>query len=174
MVKFAHPAEALAYLEDSLLWIKDKTLRAACETILEDQRFRLSWGSNGDSGKHHAYAGGLLVHTAEVMSYVRQLTSHEELITAVIFHDCAKIFDYDELGEKTDYCKLIRHVAGSFAIFSELLRGSIPNDQFERIGHCILAHHGRKEWGSPVEPQTEHAMLLHQADMWSAHYGPGK
>ena len=31
--------------------------------------------------------------------------------------------------------------------------------------HLIVSHHGKPEWGSPVFPQTETALLLHQADL---------
>lgn len=47
-------------------------------------------------------------------------------------------------------------------------------DTIDAVTHCILAHHGRKEWGSPVEPQTIEALILHQADMLSAQYGATK
>jgi 3'-5' exoribonuclease len=40
--------------------------------------------------------------------------------------------------------------------------------------HCILSHHGRKDWGSPVEPATLEALVLHQADMLSAKFGATK
>ena len=33
------------------------------------------------------------------------------------------------------------------------------------LQHLILSHHGHREWGSPVEPSTPEAVLLHQADM---------
>lgn len=174
MRKFS-PPEALEFLEEAVrVHVRNPLLQAACEIILDDERFRLGYGSAAEDGKHHAFAGGLLVHVAEVAHYCLRLDNSEELLTAVIFHDCAKIFDYDEFGNKTSYRTLIRHVSGSFALFSELLRGQIPQEQFERIGHCILAHHGRQAWGSPVEPQTAHAMILHHADMLSAYFGPGK
>ena len=32
----------------------------------------------------------------------------------------------------------------------------------------ILSHHGKKEWGSPIEPQSQGAWILHLADMMSA------
>jgi 3'-5' exoribonuclease len=33
------------------------------------------------------------------------------------------------------------------------------------LTHIILAHHGRQEWGSPVEPQSVEAWLVHLADL---------
>ncbi|NHZ71991.1 MAG: hypothetical protein GWP17_02770, partial [Aquificales bacterium] len=29
----------------------------------------------------------------------------------------------------------------------------------------IASHHGKLEWGSPVEPKTVEALLLHQVDL---------
>ena len=33
-----------------------------------------------------------------------------------------------------------------------------------KLRHIVLAHHGRKEWGSPVEPMMPEALLVHHAD----------
>ena len=43
-------------------------------------------------------------------------------------------------------------------------------DLMEEVSHVILAHHGRLEWGSPIEPQTPEALIVHQADMLSAYF----
>lgn len=32
------------------------------------------------------------------------------------------------------------------------------------LKHCLAAHHGKKEWGSPIEPSIPEAYLLHVAD----------
>ena len=45
---------------------------------------------------------------------------------------------------------------------------TIPAELVNQVGHCILAHHGHKEWGSPVEPITTEARILHFADDLSA------
>ena len=40
-------------------------------------------------------------------------------------------------------------------------------DEIECINllkHCLAAHHGKKEWASPIEPSTPEAYLLHMAD----------
>jgi len=34
----------------------------------------------------------------------------------------------------------------------------------QAIFHIVLSHHGTLEWGSPVEPKTYEAMLLHFVD----------
>lgn len=32
------------------------------------------------------------------------------------------------------------------------------------LQHIILSHHGRLEWGSPVEPTTIEAIIVHHVD----------
>jgi len=52
--------------------------------------------------------------------------------------------------------------------FHRLAYLEISEAQLERIEHLLLSHHGRKEWGSPVEPLTAEAFILHAADMMSS------
>ena len=85
-------------------------LREACESVIENPKFYTQYGS---AGAHHAYEGGLIVHTAEVtdiaMNTARAFPNADEdvLITAAIFHDFMKIEDYklteDGKIKKTDY-----------------------------------------------------------------------
>jgi hypothetical protein len=49
----------------------------------------------------------------------------------------------------------------------------VPQRTVMSVEHAILAHHGWKEWGSPVEPQTVEVQILHFADMLSCQYGAG-
>lgn len=159
-------------------------LRILAERVIDNSNFKKGYGSSKTgSHPHHNYAGGLVVHTAEVVetSLTTAATtglisvSKDILILAGIYHDFAKIYDYDENGDDTEYKKLIRHLSGSYyewmAACSE---NKFYGPEIIQVGHCILAHHGRKEWGSPVEPQTIEAQILHYSDMLSMQYGKGK
>jgi 3'-5' exoribonuclease len=137
---------------------------------------------------HHCYEGGLAVHTLEVLEYAlaaaKALPLNDDdmdvLITAAIWHDYMKIREYvrGEAGafeSDRGYYGVIGHIAGSAIEFSKTARFyAVPPEIEERIVHCLLSHHGRREWGSPVEPQTVEALLLHQADMLSAKFGTRK
>jgi len=70
---------------------------------------------------------------------------------------------------KKTYRKRINHVAGSAMEFHRHAYGVLDTEELEQIEHLLLSHHGRKEWGSPVEPATAEAFILHAADMMSAH-----
>jgi 3'-5' exoribonuclease len=140
--------------------------------VLSDPAFLVS---PGGSEHHHNYKHGLVIHVNEVMQNVLALTvgnPSDELRTAVIWHDYMKIHDYSigEYGEivKMPYRKLINHVAGSAMEFHLHATSCLDSEQLERIEHLLLSHHGRREWGSPVEPLTSDALILHAADMMSA------
>ena len=50
----------------------------------------------------------------------------------------------------------------------ELERREVPQDEIQRIVHIVLSHHGQREWGSPVVPCSQEAMLVHFLDNLSA------
>lgn len=39
-----------------------------------------------------------------------------------------------------------------------------PKDDEVRLEHLVLSHQGRLEYGSPVEPRTAEALVLHMID----------
>lgn len=170
------------YLVKTALSIKNEYLKIIVYEVLQDSDFQTMVGS---AEKHHAYAGGLLVHTAEVtsiaMNMAKQFKSvdYDVLATAAILHDFMKIKDYtvSETGEiqKTEYRKLVRHLSGSHAYFVSRV-AHVPVEELSedlrmKIEHAILAHHGRLEWQTAVEPITIEAHILHYADMLSYKFG---
>lgn len=176
--------------------------REACFSLVTSKEFQEGSGSSSPSShQHHVGRGGLVVHTAEVLRYALGIAATmnadftgigwkevdvDILTVAVIFHDCMKTREYEEfpstpidgietVWKKTPYNKLIRHVCGSFAEWVAVAKTYGYEQSFvDAVGHCILAHHGQIAWGSPVEPQTVEALILHQADMLSALYGRNK
>ncbi len=157
-------------------------LRETCQLVLEDPRFQQCWGG---TQHHHMYDGGLVVHTNELMQYAIAVDAVEKfaldwgvLATAIIFHDYAKIYDYQRLTDGTmvpaPYKKLIHHVQGSAIEFAKAAQGMVAQDVQDKVIHCILSHHGRREWGSQIEPQTREACILHSADTWSMMFGEGR
>jgi 3'-5' exoribonuclease len=168
-------------------------LRDACLSVVSDPRFFVAYGS---AGQHHCYEGGLAAHTWEVLGYAHEMVKmfpgadRDVVLTAAIFHDYMKIREYylqpivdvqkanpqeSFAVRKTEYRNLVRHVAGSHHAFLKVVEETTLDESvIVRIEHCILAHHGRFEWGSPIEPKLLEAHILHFADQFSALYGPTK
>jgi len=164
--------EALYELRVAASKVKSLLMRKLNDIVLYDPLFL---EAPGGSEHHHKFAHGLVVHVNEVMQNVLQLTNNrpsDELLTAVIWHDYMKIKDYtiSPGGEviKMPYRKLINHVSGSAMEFHLNAYFILSTETSERVEHLILSHHGRQEWGSPVEPATSDAFILHAADMMSA------
>lgn len=63
----------------------------------------------------------------------------------------------------------IRHLSRSYAeFFKAATEAGCSDEVIEQVGHCILAHHGRNEHGSPVTPLSPEASIVHYADGMSA------
>jgi 3'-5' exoribonuclease len=158
--------------------ISNPELSYSYRQVLQDDEV---WMSPASSDKHQSYEWGLLIHTAEVMELALKMADtvlmdidFDALITAIIWHDYGKIYDYkkkeDGTYEYTDHSKKVGHLAKSYALFSVWARRykTVSTDFIDKVSHIMLAHHGRKEWGSPREPQIAEAYIIHYADMLSA------
>ncbi len=123
---------------------------------------------------HHGYVGGLLEHTLSVvnmcvyMSGAYPILNKDLLLTAAALHDVGKLKELSPYPENdyTDAGQLLGHIViGSQWVSRKI--GSIPNFP-ERLAneliHCILAHHGELEYGSPKKPALIEAAALNFAD----------
>lgn len=150
--------------------------------ILDNKQFRV-WSASPRPEVHHYGDGGLITHTNEVidlMFAVKQtlnLQADDSLIfLSALYHDFGKLWDYEKV-EKDEYHfwqssphkTLIHHISRSNVEWvRQAEKYRIDTQSVDAVSHAILAHHGYKEWGSPVTPQTELAWLLHTADLTSA------
>lgn len=134
---------------------------------------------------HHAYRGGLFIHTGDVFSncvglanspmsgFNKDCINTDALYLAAWFHDVGKMEIYSLDGDApkidSDKDKRIGHVVLSNQIFSASAERSGLDAAFvDLVSHCILSHHERREWGSPVEPMTIEAHILCRADFISS------
>ena len=160
-------------------------VRPLADEVLGCPHFR-TWPASATPGRHHGREGGLLRHTREVAELAlatlevlgAEYAEKRLVFLAALFHDFAKTRTYvrAEGGgwAKGPEDKAVGHVVGSAMMWDLLAREShFPDDERMRVLHLILAHHGRKEWGSPVEPADRLAWALHLADMASARWADG-
>ena len=124
---------------------------------------------------HHAFKGGLLNHTYELLHMLEGLyptlppLKIERCIIAILFHDSGKLKEYDENMEGTKYMYLMGHTyISAHVLHNKLNAAGIGNEETIRIVHCVLAHHGQLEYGSPVVPCTQEALVVHYIDNLSA------
>lgn len=138
---------------------------------------------------HHAYKGGLLSHTLEVINYCEHFLSFKSanrdiLITATLWHDLGKIWEYQlDLDDncricvtKTKQATTLHHTYTSIAEFT--LNAALYNlnqKTIEEIQHCIASHHYyTPQRNHPILPQTIEALILCNCDHLSAMFGETK
>ena len=123
---------------------------------------------------HHGFVGGLLEHTLSVTklcdyyaSYYPQL-NRDLLLTAAIFHDIGKTKELSRFPENdyTDDGQLLGHIIIGTEMVSRGIRAipGCPEVLALELKHCILAHHGELEYGSPKKPALLEALALNFAD----------
>lgn len=123
---------------------------------------------------HSSAFGGLLQHTLNVVEVCRLVARlHSELdrdllLTGALLHDIGKIkgFKVTTNINQTHEGNLIGHVIlGDQELMSHISQiEGFPEDLAKKLRHILLAHHGKKEWGSPVEPMMPEALAVHEAD----------
>jgi 3'-5' exoribonuclease len=130
--------------------------------------------------RHGAVRHGLLAHSLRVVTLAHALADSyasvglpydADLVTAAgLLHDLGKLRTLPEIagGALPESAAACDHVTRGIMMLHEGAWRAEPvveAECLERLTHTILAHHGRKEWGAPVEPQTVEAWLLHLADL---------
>lgn len=123
---------------------------------------------------HHGYIGGLLEHTRGVASlcefYAVQypVLNRDLLVTAALFHDIGKMEELSPLPENdyTDQGQLVGHIVIGAMKLQERMQTieGFPVQLARELIHCILAHHGELEFGSPKKPALIEAVALTYAD----------
>ena len=123
---------------------------------------------------HHGFIGGLLQHTLAVTKMCVFLADNypildrDLLVTAAIFHDIGKVTELSDfpMNDYTDDGQLLGHIFIGAELIGNKIRqiSGFPPVLATELRHCILAHHGELEYGSPKKPAIAEAMALNFAD----------
>lgn len=135
------------------------------------KRFR---SSSAAKTVHHGFVGGLLEHTLNVAKlcdyYCKAypILKRDLLLTAALCHDIGKIGEISPFPENdyTDEGQLLGHIVMGSQMVAERAAAipGFPREQLIQLQHCILAHHGKYEFGSPKIPALIEALALNYAD----------
>ncbi len=172
------------YIVNTIKGINETSLKKILNLFFNDQEFvNMFIKVPAALKRHHVYIGGLLEHTAGVTKLSQAaadyypMVNKDLLLTGAILHDIGKIRTYKiERGfDGTDQGKLIGHLVLGVNMIEQAIFDLFGN-RAEDIGdpillslvHLLVSHHGIMEWGSPVEPLTLEACILHHADNMDA------
>lgn len=123
---------------------------------------------------HHACRGGLLEHVVSMLELAAKVCDHyreldrDLVLIGVLFHDLGKLRELGELPS-SEYTREGRFV-GHIVLGRDMLRercaaiADMPADLQLLLEHLVLSHQGHREFGSPVEPMTAEALVLHYVD----------
>lgn len=164
---------------NDMLMILDSVENIWCKKLLQvflqNEKFVSDFKSHSAAVKvHHATVGGLVEHTysvvtmCDMISHVHTWINRDLLITSAFLHDIGKlkeISDFPE-NEMTDFGQLVGHVVGGAMWVNGVCERlpDFPKDIRLKIIHCILAHHGQLDFGSPKVPALPEAYILAQMD----------
>lgn len=121
---------------------------------------------------HHNFIGGLLQHTYELLNLFNSIypvlpfhVSPFIVIVSCLYHDFGKLSEYTESFDYLPAFFLQGHpFLGAESVGAVLRANNFPENVVQHCQHCVLAHHGRKEWGSPVIPASPEAYIVSVLD----------
>lgn len=157
--------------------IDNKYLKQAAEYYyVNDAKFiEVFKGHSAAKSVHHGFAGGLLEHTLSILKLckhyvgVYEILNKDLLYTAAMYHDIGKTKELSAFPENdyTDVGQLLGHIVIGVEMAGEAIRSieGFPSVLADELKHCIVAHHGEMEYGSPKKPALAEALALNLADL---------
>ena len=163
--------ELMGYIDS----VKNQYLSKLLHSFFDNEEFerRFKFHSAAKS-VHHGFAGGLLEHTLSVVKMCEYLANtypilnRDLLYASAICHDIGKTKELSLFPDNdyTDDGQLIGHIVIGVEMLDDAIR-SIPDFPVKTANewkHCIIAHHGELEYGSPKKPALAEAVALNLAD----------
>ncbi len=155
--------------------VKNPYLSKLLHMFFDDQAFAKAFKFHSAAKSvHHGFVGGLLEHTVSVTrncNYFAQnypFLNRDLLLTAAMFHDIGKLKELSTFpaNDYTDAGQLLGHIMIGAEWIGEKIReiDGFPEVLANELKHCILAHHGELEYGSPKKPALVEALALSFAD----------
>lgn len=169
-----------ARLNEILDGIEHPELAALVKAFLADERMMAGFRKAPAAAvMHHAYVGGLLEHTLNVLELaLRTVPLYPELsldlvLAGVFLHDIGKSTEltYETSIGYSDHGQLLGHIVQAVVwiekkadeVAAEIGK-PFPDQIRWALQHIVLSHHGRLEFGSPKLPAIPEAAAIHYLD----------
>ncbi len=155
--------------------LQDPYLSQLALGFFGDQKFAKAFSFHSAAKTvHHGFVGGLLEHTLNVLKlcdfYAANypMLKRDLLLTAAMFHDIGKLKELSVFpaNDYTDDGQLLGHIIIGTEMVNDKIKTitGFPPKLASELKHCILAHHGELEYGSPKKPALLEALALNFAD----------
>lgn len=169
--------ETIQALEHTFGCIVDEDYRDVCIRLWDSYKERFI-DFPAAKGVHHAFIGGLLMHTYNMMKVAGTIAAiyknevnHDLLLAGTFLHDIAKIHEYETstLGLATGFTlhgNMLGHLVMGANVVGDMCDCvAIPIEKKLLLQNMLLSHHGKPEYGAAVVPRTLEAELLHMIDL---------
>lgn len=168
------PEEMKNELRGYIASVKNEYLSELLNKIFTEATIDACSKHSAAKSVHHAFIGGLLEHTLSVTKlceyYTKQypILNYDLLISAAMLHDIGKLKEINAFptNDYTDEGQLLGHIVMGAQIVGRIADSipDFPKNIKNELMHCILAHHGELEYGSPKKPAIIEAVALNFAD----------
>jgi len=174
------PEQMFAELRKIMATLQHPAMKALAEAYLTDESL-MGMFKQAPAAKmmHHAYLGGLLEHTlnllrlADVVCPLYPKISRDIVMMGLFLHDLGKTreLNWEGVFGYTDRGELVGHIVEG-AIMLHDKADHLRRDQGMRfpkhavtvLQHIILSHHGEPEFGAAKVPSTPEAILVAMLD----------
>lgn len=174
------PIEQLqSEFESFLMEISSPILREIATSLYEDHKSSFIRFPAGKS-MHHAVVGGLLWHVVSMLRIAKHLVNQypqlrkDLLYAGIALHDLGKVVELSDpiAPEYTKVGNFLGHITIVNMFIDRKAQKLKENPEYKKdfaqvyeLMHIISAHHGKLEWGSPVQPKLLEAEVIHHIDM---------
>jgi 3'-5' exoribonuclease len=155
-------------------------MRALVQEYLDDDLL-MDQFSQAPAGRmiHHAYLGGLLEHTLQVLRIADAVCplypkiNRDIVLVGLFLHDLGKTreLSWNGVFEYTDRGELVGHIVEGVIMLrdkaDQVMRNRgvrLPRNAVMVLEHIILSHHQKPEYGAVKVPATPEAMLVAMID----------
>ena len=171
--------ELIARMSELIGSVTDSDLSALLDRVFGDEAFMKRFSECPASIMlHSSEIGGLLYHTINVADHCliawKQYGQMDRdlLLTGALLHDIGKVesFRVTTNINQTEEGIFLGHLVIGMTMVQKAIDtiDAFQRDKRNKLLHILLSHHGKKEWGSPVEPAIPEALTIHYADDFDA------
>jgi 3'-5' exoribonuclease len=158
--------------------------RALAATYLGDEHLMTAFKqAPAAKAMHHAYIGGLLEHTLQLLRLADRVCplypkiSRDVVLLGLFLHDLGKTRElvYDRTFSYSDRGELIGHIVEGAIMLHDKAQQAMrstgvrmPGNFIMVLQHIIISHHGVPEFGAAKIPATPEAILVAMLDNMDA------
>lgn len=172
--------EMFAELTTLLDTLQHPGMKALAKVYLDDEPLMTAFKiCPAAKQMHHAYLGGLLEHTLQLVKLANVVCplypkiNRDVVMMGLFLHDLGKTREivYDRAFGYTDRGELIGHIVDGAIMLHDraqmVMRSTgqrLPKHSVMVLQHIILSHHGQPDFGAAKFPSTPEAILVSLLD----------